>query len=42
MDRSEQEWGEWTLRQVLRFFNFSGAEGKDDCFSGVGVPTMIL
>jgi hypothetical protein len=30
MDRSEQEWGEWTLRQVLRFFNFSGAEGKDD------------
>jgi hypothetical protein len=30
------------LRQVLVFFNFSGAKGKGNCFSGVGVPTMIL
>jgi hypothetical protein len=34
--------GEWTLHQVLVFFNFSGAEGKGGSFNGVGVRTMII
>ena len=42
MDRSEQEGGEWTLRQVLVFFNFNGAEGKGRSFRGDGVPTVML